>query len=59
MRRARELVTLFEKKEDFRQMGTTGLGRAKEKVDEAVQKYAQKQLDERQRVAKGRHLAVS
>ena len=58
MRRAKELVALFEKKENFRQMGTTGLGRAKEKVDEVVQKYAQKQLDDRQRAARGRQLAV-
>jgi hypothetical protein len=59
MHRAKELMTLFEKKENFRQMGTTGLGRAKEKVHEVVQKYAQKQLEERQRAARGRHLAVS
>jgi hypothetical protein len=58
MRRAKQLVELFEKKENFRQMGTTGLGKARERVDEVVHKYAQKQLDERQRVARVRQLGV-
>jgi len=40
-------------------MGDTGLGRAKERVDRVVEKYAKKELDERERVAKARHLGVS
>jgi hypothetical protein len=58
MLRAKELVELFEKKEDFRHMGTTGLGKSKARVDEVVQRHAQKHMEERQRVAKARQFRV-
>lgn len=58
MRRAKELVELVEKKEYFTYMGTTGLGKSKKRVDEVVQKYAKKDLEERQRVAQARQSGV-
>ena len=58
MHRARVLVDLFEKKENFRYMGTTGVGKAKQKVDEVVQRYSQKHMEERQRLAQARQLRV-
>jgi hypothetical protein len=42
----------------FQEMGDTGLGRAKERVDKVMAKYAQKDLEERERLAKARHLGV-
>jgi hypothetical protein len=58
MRRAKELVQLFEKKENFRLMGTTGLGKSKARVDEVVQRYAEKHIVERQRIAQSRQLGA-
>lgn len=58
MRRAKELVELFEKKDYFTYMGTTGLGKSKKRVDEVVQRYAKKDLEARQRVAHARQLGV-
>lgn len=58
MRRAKELVELFEKKESFEWMGTKGLGKSKKKVDEVKQRYAQKHLEERQRLARSRQLGA-
>lgn len=39
-------------------MGDTGLGRAKERVDRVVDQYAKKDLAEREKVARSRHLGV-
>lgn len=39
----------------FEQMGNTGLGRAKERVDKVVEQYTRKHSEERG-VAKARHL---
>jgi hypothetical protein len=39
MRRARELVKLYAMRGKFKQMGDTGLGRAKERVDDVVQRH--------------------
>jgi hypothetical protein len=58
MRRAKELMELFEKKEGFRQMGTTGLGKAKEKVDEIVQRYAENLTEEKQNAARAKQLGA-
>lgn len=58
MRRAKELMELFEKKEGFRQMGTVGLGRAKENVDEIVQRYTDKYNEEKQRATRARYLST-
>lgn len=55
MRRAKELVTLFEAKDNVRRLGTEGLGKSKKRVDELAKKYHEKQVEERQRAAKGRH----
>jgi len=43
----------------FKEMGDTGLGRAKERVDKVVGQYAKKELEERERVAKSRHAGVA
>jgi hypothetical protein len=51
MQRAEELVSLFEKKDSFHHMGTTGLSRVKQKVDEVVEKNAQKELKLREKAA--------
>ncbi|KAG4441324.1 hypothetical protein IFR05_003187 [Cadophora sp. M221] len=56
--RAKTLLQLFEMRGKFRQMGDTGLSRAKQRVDEVVARYAKEELDERERVAKARHLGV-
>ncbi|KAH9210700.1 hypothetical protein DL95DRAFT_393202 [Leptodontidium sp. 2 PMI_412] len=56
--RAKTLLQLFEMRGKFRQMGDTGLSRAKQRVDEVVARYAKEDLDERERVARARHLGV-
>lgn len=56
--RAQTLLSLFEMRGKFKQMGDTGLTRAKERVDEVVARYARKELEERERVARARHLGV-
>jgi len=58
MKRARTLIELFEMRGKFKQMGDTGLTRAKERVDAVVSKYAEKGLEERKKVARARHLGV-
>jgi hypothetical protein len=58
MHRARTLIELCEMRGKFKQMGDTGLTRAKERVGYVVAKYAKKDLEERERVARGRHLSV-
>lgn len=42
----------------LQEMGDTGLGRAKERVDRVVDQYAKKDLAEREKVARSRHLGV-
>ncbi|KAH8602645.1 hypothetical protein B0O99DRAFT_5403 [Bisporella sp. PMI_857] len=39
LERAKELVTLYARREKFKQLGDTGLGRAKEMVDAVVEQY--------------------
>ncbi|CZT09807.1 hypothetical protein WAI453_007040 [Rhynchosporium graminicola] len=56
--RARTLLQLFEMRGKFRQMGDTGLSRAKERVDEVVARYAKEDLEEREKVARSRYLGV-
>lgn len=58
MKRAKTLVQLFQMRGKFQQMGDTGLSRAKEKVDGVVSRYAAKDLDEREKVARARFLGV-
>lgn len=58
MNRARTLMELFEMRGKFKQMGDTGLTRAKERVDAVVSRYAEKELEEREKVARARHLGV-
>jgi len=36
MTRAKELISLYAKRDKFKKLGDTGIGRAKEKVDEVV-----------------------
>jgi len=42
----------------FKQMGDMGLTRARERVDAVVANYAKKELEERERVARARHLGA-
>ncbi|KAE9381493.1 hypothetical protein N431DRAFT_425068 [Stipitochalara longipes BDJ] len=58
MDRARTLMELVEMRGKFKEMGDTGLTRAKERVDAVVAKYAEKELEEREKVARARHLGV-
>ena len=58
MRRARTLMELFEMRGKFKLMGDTGLTRAKERVDAVVSRYAEKELEEREKVARARHLGA-
>ena len=58
MRRAKSLLQLYEMRGKFKQMGDTGLTRAKDRVDAVVAKYAAKELEEREKAARGRHLRV-
>jgi predicted ATPase len=58
MNRARTLMELFEMRGKFKQMGDTGLTRAKERVDAVVSRYAEKKLEEREEAARARHLGV-
>lgn len=43
------MVRLYDMRWKFKQMGDTGLTRAKERVDLVVEKYAQRELEERRR----------
>ncbi|KAH7363833.1 hypothetical protein BKA65DRAFT_489745 [Rhexocercosporidium sp. MPI-PUGE-AT-0058] len=56
--RAKTLLQLFEMRGKFRQMGDTGLSRAKQRVDEVVARYAEEERAERERIARARHLGV-
>ena len=42
----------------FKQMGDTGLSRAKQRVDDVVARYAKVELEEREKVARARYLGV-
>jgi exonuclease VII small subunit len=42
----------------FKQMGDTDLSRAKERVDKVVAEYAKRDLEEREKAARGRHEGV-
>ncbi|KAK0100300.1 hypothetical protein ONS95_008258 [Cadophora gregata] len=56
--RAKTLLQLFEMRGKFKQMGDTGLSRAKQRVDNVVARYAKAELEEREKVAKARYLGV-
>ncbi|KAH8657610.1 hypothetical protein BGZ60DRAFT_135096 [Tricladium varicosporioides] len=58
MARAKKLLELYEMRGKFREMGDTGLARAKERVDKVVEKYNKKELEEREKVARSRYLGV-
>ncbi len=58
LRRAKTLVQLVQLRGKFQQMGDTGLSRAKEKVDGVVSRYAAQDLDEKEKIARGRFLGV-
>jgi hypothetical protein len=58
MKRARTLIELYEMRGKFKQIGDTGLTRAKERVDAVTSRYAEKDLQEREKVARARHLGV-
>jgi hypothetical protein len=45
-------------RDKFKQMGDTGLKRSKQRVDDVVAKYAKMELEEREKVARARHLGV-
>jgi len=55
MQRAKTLIELLEMRGKFKQMGGTGLTRAKERVDNVVAKYAKRDLEEREKVARARY----
>jgi hypothetical protein len=46
MLKAEELVMLYGMRGKFKQMGDTGLTRARERVDAAIEKYTQKESEE-------------
>jgi hypothetical protein len=56
MKRAKTLLELFERRGKFKQMGDTGLAKSKERVDAVVARYAKKDLEEKERVARARYL---
>lgn len=56
--RAKTLLQLFEMRGKFKQMGDTGLSRAKQRVDDVVARYAKAGLEEREKVARARYLGV-
>ncbi|PMD52002.1 uncharacterized protein K444DRAFT_249533 [Hyaloscypha bicolor E] len=58
IKRARTLIELYEMRGKFKQIGDTGLTRAKERVDAVISRYAEKDLQEREKVARARHLGV-
>jgi hypothetical protein len=58
MKRARTLMELYEMRGKFKQIGDTGLTRAKERVDAVVSRYADKDLRDREKAVKARHLGV-
>ncbi|KAF4616210.1 hypothetical protein G7Y89_g15198 [Cudoniella acicularis] len=58
MARAKKLLELYEMRGKFREMGDTGLARAKDRVDRVVEKYAKKELEEREKNARAKYLGV-
>jgi hypothetical protein len=50
MLKAEELVMLYGMRGKFKQMGDTGLTRARERVDAVVEKYSQRKREEKERV---------
>ncbi|PVH78859.1 hypothetical protein DL98DRAFT_516488 [Cadophora sp. DSE1049] len=56
--RAKTLLQLFEMRGKFKQMGDTGLSRAKQRVDDVIARYAKAELEEREKVARARYLGV-
>ncbi|TVY88331.1 hypothetical protein LAWI1_G007490, partial [Lachnellula willkommii] len=56
--RAKKLLELYEMRSKLLEMGDTGLARSKERVDRVVDQYAKKDLAEREKVARARHLGV-
>jgi hypothetical protein len=59
LKKARELINLYAMRGEFKRMGDTGLARARQRVDAVVEQYAQKELYQREKVAKARHLGTS
>lgn len=53
--RASKLVKLYEMRGKFQQMGDSGLGRAKERVDSVVIELEQKRREERERLGEPRY----
>lgn len=51
MLKAEELVMLYGMRGKFKQMGDTGLTRARERVDAVVEKYSRREREEKERVS--------
>jgi hypothetical protein len=47
MLKAEELVMLYGMRGKFKQMGDTGLTRARERVDAVIEKYSRKESEEK------------
>jgi len=58
IQRAKNLLQLYEMRGKFKQMGDSDLTRAKERVDKVVAEYAKRDLEEREKAARGRHGGV-
>ncbi|KAE8441343.1 hypothetical protein EG329_005492 [Mollisiaceae sp. DMI_Dod_QoI] len=58
MKRAKTLLELFEMRGKFKQMGDTGLTRAKQRVDNVVERYAKMELEEKEKAAKARQMGA-
>lgn len=59
LRRARTLLNLFEQRGRFKQMGDVGLLRSKERVDVVAARYAERDLEEKEKVLKARRLGLN
>jgi hypothetical protein len=57
--RAKELLKYYEKRDKLRDMGITGLKRSQERVNAVLSKQEQKELEEREKVARKRRLGAS
>lgn len=55
MARAKTLLTLYQQRDMFRQMGSTGLSRAQERVDAVAAKYAKKSGPYDEKLSERRH----
>jgi hypothetical protein len=51
MHKAEELVMLYGMRGKFKQMGDTGLTRARERVDAVVEQYFRREREEKARVS--------